>query len=71
MHDIENDGLIEKMRLLSNDKAVNLPPQARSNLTVLAFALEQAIISASVPGIVGAWVRARQYYCACSGEALI
>jgi len=71
MHDIESDGLIDKMRRLSSDKTVNLPPQARADLTVLAFALEQAIIAGSIPGTVSAWAKARQYYCACSGESLI
>jgi hypothetical protein len=70
MHDIENDGLIEKMRALSGSHIVNLPTEARSNLSTLAFALEQAIIAGNTQGTVSAWVRARQYYCACSGEAL-
>lgn len=73
MHDIENDGLVEKMRELANRPASEswISTEQRANLIILAFSLEQSIADGNVPRIVGDWAKARRYWCSLTGEALI
>lgn len=71
--DIEQDGLVGKMRAYANDVTNRATAEQRSSLITLAFALEQAITDPAwpVPQIVNRWAKARIYWCKVSGEPLI
>lgn len=68
--DIEQDGLVDKMRAYANDVTNIATAEQRSALITLAFALEQAITDPTwpVPQIVNRWAAARRYWCNLTGE---
>jgi len=62
----ENKSLPERMRELASSR-----PEQSEELCRLAEALEKAVDQGDAKKILGAWARARRFWCQCTGESLI
>lgn len=71
--DIEQDGLVGRMRAYADDTGNSATAKQRAILIILALALEEALSDPTwpVPKIVNCWARARRYWCNLTGEPLV
>lgn len=71
--DIEQDGLVGKMRRYADDTGNSATAVQRTTLLCLAYSLEQALSDPAwpVPKIVNCWAKARRYWCTLTGEPLV